>query len=80
MGDIFDGAEFSEDGTPLLSRAQSERFVELLKRAFDLPPATFLCMKCGDELVELGEDENGLPRHEPCGCGLPDPEGPLRFG
>jgi hypothetical protein len=78
MGEIFQ--EFAEDGTPLLSKAQSERFVELLKKKSVLLPETkFLCMKCGEEMAKVGEDENGDAIHEPCDCGLPEPEGTLRF-
>ena len=79
MEEIFH--EFADDGTPLLSEAQQARFIELLKKtSVLLPESTFHCMKCGSEMVKIGEEENGDAIHKACDCGLPDPVGPLRFG
>lgn len=81
MEEIFQ--EFAEDGTPLLSEKQQERFVELLKKSSVLlRESVALCMKCGSERKaseQIKNAETGELEWPSCDCGLPEPEGPLRF-
>lgn len=71
MGEVFQ--EFAEDGTPLLSKAQSERFVELLKKnGVLLPESKFFCMRCEQEIKVVGYDDEEQSILEEHDCPNPD--------